>query len=106
MRKYGFQQSNYDHTLFLKRRQGKVTTLIVYVDDMIITCNDTEEVAKLKKQLAAKFEIKSLGWLKYFLGIRVAQSKRGIFLSQRKYTLDLLSKVGLLDCKLTNVPIQ
>jgi len=37
MRKYGFQQSNSDHTLFLKHRHGKVTALIVYVDDMIIT---------------------------------------------------------------------
>lgn len=37
MKKYGFQQSNSDHTLFLKRRQGRVTALIVYVDEMIIT---------------------------------------------------------------------
>ena len=106
MRKYGFQQSNCDHTLFLKRWQGKVTTLIVYVDDMIITGNDTKEVAKLQKQLAAKFEMKSLGGLKYFLGIEVAQSKQGIFLSQWKYTLDLLSEVGLLDCKPIDVLIQ
>ena len=49
MRKYGFQQSNSDHTLFLKCQQGKVTTLIVYVDDMIITGNDTKEVVKLQK---------------------------------------------------------
>ena len=48
----------------------------------------------------------SLGGLKYFLGIKVAQSKRGIFLSQRKYTLDLLSKVGLLNYKPADVPIQ
>ena len=40
MRKYGFQQSNSDHTLFLKHHQGKVTALIVYVDDMIITGDD------------------------------------------------------------------
>ena len=49
IRKYEFQQSNFDHTLFLKHRQDKVTTLIVYVDDMIIIRNDTEEVAKLQK---------------------------------------------------------
>ena len=51
MRKYGFQQSNSDHTLFLKCRQGKITTLIMYVDDMIITGNDTEEVAKLAEKI-------------------------------------------------------
>ena len=42
MKKYGFQQSNSDHTLFLKLQLGKVTALIVYVDDMIITRNDPE----------------------------------------------------------------
>ena len=105
MRKYGFQTSNFDHTLFLKHRQAKIAALIVYVDDMIITRNDTEEVVKLQKLLGTEFEMKSLGRLKYFLGIEVAQFKRGIFLSQRKSTLDLLSEVGLLDCKPIDVPI-
>jgi hypothetical protein len=40
MKKYGFQQSNSDHTLFLKHKLGKVTALIVYVDDIIITGDD------------------------------------------------------------------
>ncbi|RVW35157.1 Retrovirus-related Pol polyprotein from transposon TNT 1-94 [Vitis vinifera] len=105
MKKYGFQQSNSDHTLFLKHRQGKLTALIVYVDDMIITGDDSEEIARLQEQLASEFEMKNLGGLKYFLGIEVARSKRGIFLSQRKYILDLLTEVGLLDCKPTETPI-
>jgi hypothetical protein len=105
MRKYGFQQSNLDHTLFLKHHLGKVTALIVYVDDMIITGDDSEEIARLQEQLATEFEMKNLGGLKYFLGIEVARSKHGIFLSQRKYILDLLSEVGLLDCKPADTPI-
>jgi hypothetical protein len=104
MRKYGFQQSNSDHTLFLKRRQGKITALIIYVDDMIITGDDSEEIYRLEKHLAMEFEMKNLGGLKYFLGIEVARSKQGIFLSQRKYVLDLLAEVGMLDCKLANTP--
>ncbi|KAL6327135.1 hypothetical protein AAG906_014953 [Vitis piasezkii] len=90
MKKYGFQQSNSDHTLFLKHRQGKLTALIVYVDDMIITGDDSEEIARLQEQLASEFEMKNLGGLKYFLGIEVARSKR---------------EVGLLDCKPTETPI-
>ncbi|KAL6318642.1 hypothetical protein AAG906_000720 [Vitis piasezkii] len=99
MKKYGFQQSNADHTLFLKKQQGKVKALIVYVDDMVITGDDIEEISLLQGQLASEFEMKNLGGLKYFLGIKVARSTQGIFLSQRKYVLDLLSKVGLLECK-------
>ncbi|XP_048447545.1 uncharacterized mitochondrial protein AtMg00810-like [Pyrus x bretschneideri] len=49
--------------------------------------------------------MKDLGGLKYFLGIEVARSKQGIFLSQRKYVLYLLAETGMLDCKLANTPI-
>ncbi len=105
MKKYGFKQSDSDHTLFLKRQQGKVTALIVYVDDMIITGDDREEISRLQRQLASEFEMKNLGGLKYFLGIEVARSNQGIFLSQRKYILDLLFEVGLLECKPVDTPI-
>ena len=72
---------------------------------MIITGNDTEEIAKLQEQLAMEFKMKNLGGLKYFLGIEIARFKQGIFLSQRKYILDILSEVGLLDCKPADIPI-
>ncbi|KAM1108784.1 hypothetical protein ACFX13_005484 [Malus domestica] len=50
--------------------------------------------------------MKELGKLKYFLGIEVARSKHGIFLSQRKYVLDLLAETGMLDCKHVDTPIE
>ena len=48
MMKYGFRQSDSDHILFFKRNQGKLTVLIIYVDDMIITGDDREEIQKLE----------------------------------------------------------
>ncbi|XP_021801415.1 uncharacterized protein LOC110745602 [Prunus avium] len=71
---------------------------------MIITGNDKQEIAQLQDYLATKFEMKNLGGLKYFLGIEVAQSQQGIFLSQRKYVLDLLTDTGMLDCKPVDTP--
>ncbi|CAN6573029.1 unnamed protein product [Malus baccata var. baccata] len=76
MRRIGYYQSHLDHTLFVKRESGKVTALIIYVDDMIITGDDSEEMVKLEQNLAAEFEMKSLGDLKYFLGVEVARSSR------------------------------
>lgn len=55
-----------------------MSALIVYVDDMVVTKNDYEEMEKLQTILATKFELKDLGDLKYFLGIEVARSKSGI----------------------------
>ena len=65
-------------------------------DDMIITGDDSEEMMKLEQNLVAEFEMKNLEDLKYFLGMEVARSSRGIFLSQHKYVPDLLKEIGML----------
>ena len=106
MRSVGYRQSNSDHTLFIKHQQGKVTPLIIYVDDMVITGNDVVEMDRLQRQLASEFEMKDLGELKYFLGIEVARGREGIYLCQRKYILDLLTETGMLDCKPIDTPIE
>lgn len=84
---------------------GKLTALIIYVDDMTVTGDDKEQILRLKDYLATKFKMKDLGGLKYFLAIEVARSKHGMFLSQRKYILNLLVKTRMLDCKPANTPI-
>ena len=106
MTKFGYKQSNYDHTLFLKRKNDRITCLIIYVDDMIITGDDEKEICVLKEQLFREFEMKNLEQLKYFLGILVLRSRRGIFISQRKYILNLLAETGMLDCKPVETPIM
>ncbi|RVX00220.1 Retrovirus-related Pol polyprotein from transposon RE1 [Vitis vinifera] len=70
--KVGYKQSQADHTLFVKKSHaGKMAILIVYVDDIILSGNDMEELQKLKKYLSEEFEVKDLGNLKYFLGMEV-----------------------------------
>ena len=80
--------------------------LIVHVDDIILTGDDSLELERLKKALTREFEIKDLGPLRYFLGMEFARSKKGIFISQRKYILDLLNETGLLECKATETLIE
>ena len=65
-----------------------------------------EEIMQLKKSLSKEFEIKDLGALKYFLCIEVARSKHGIFISQRKYVLNLLQETNMLRCKSNDTPID
>ena len=50
--------------------------------------------------------MKDLGTLNYFLGIEVSRSKHGLFLSHRKYTLDLLNEIGNCACEPVNTPIE
>nr|GFB56477.1 hypothetical protein [Tanacetum cinerariifolium] len=72
---------------------------------MIITENDESEIKSLKEGLYAQFEMKDLGNLRYFLGIKVMRSPQGIFICQKKYILDLLVETGMIYCKPADTPM-
>jgi len=90
--------------LFVKQTPSSFTTLLVYVDDVVLTGNSLVEINAVKQQLHDQFHIKDLGDLKFFLGFEVARSKTGLILNQRKYCLEILSEFGLTGCKLANSP--
>ena len=93
--------------MFIKHSiKGEPTALLVYVDDIIVIENDEAEKESLTKYLAREFEIKKLRKLNYFLGIKVAYSKRSIFISQRKYMLDLLKEIENPCSKASSTPID
>ncbi|KAA0035041.1 Cysteine-rich RLK (receptor-like protein kinase) 8 [Cucumis melo var. makuwa] len=91
----GYSQGHFDHTLFTKvSKTGKIDVLIVYADDIVLIGDDQTEISQLKQRMSDEFEIKDLENLKYLLEMEVAKSKEGISVSQRKYTLDLLTNTG------------
>ena len=88
MKALGYQQCNGEHTLFFKTTSlNLLTVLIVYVDDIIITGNNLEEITCLERHLHRNFQVKQLGPLKYFLGIEFVRSSEGILMTQQKYIL-------------------
>jgi hypothetical protein len=52
-----------------------------------------------------KFEMSMMGELNYFLGFQVKQLKEGTFISQTKYTQDLLKRFGMKDAKPAKTPM-
>ncbi|XP_019086329.1 PREDICTED: uncharacterized protein LOC109126889 [Camelina sativa] len=102
----GFRKSEAEHTLFTLPSDKGIVVILVYVDDIIITGNDKVGIQDTKTFLKSVFDIKDLGELKYFLGIEVYRSDEGLFLSQRKYALDLLSETGKLGSKAVPTPLE
>nr|GEY30304.1 hypothetical protein [Tanacetum cinerariifolium] len=51
------------------------------------------------------FEMSMMGELKFFLGLQVHQSPRGIFISQSQYAIELLKKHGLDECVSMTTPM-
>ncbi|KAM1540148.1 hypothetical protein ACFX10_004852 [Malus domestica] len=100
-----FVGSQSDHSLFVKR-DPTLVFILVYVDDILVTGPSSTAYQTMIKQLSALFPIKDLGALHYFLGIEVKRSSTGIFLSQTKYILDLLTKANMVEAKPCITPLS
>ena len=96
---WGFVQSISDASLFIKRTAKVVLFLLVYVDDILVTKSGSLALKDCIHDLDTYFSLKTLGSVNYFLGFEVFRNKTGIYLTQSKYTLDLLHKASMQDCK-------
>jgi hypothetical protein len=83
----------------------KPVILLLYVDDLFLT-GEENLIVECKQRLAAKFEMKDIGLMHYFLGLEVWQSSERIFLNQRKYTVEILKRFDMLECKSMNTPME
>ena len=106
LKEYGFLQSYSDYSLFTFTKASIQINVFVYVDDLVISGNHSAALCAFKAYLSDCFKMKDLGPLRYFLGIEVARSSAGVFLCQRKYTLDVISETGLLGAKPSSFPIE
>ena len=106
MLNFDFIQSKADCSLFTYTKGASFTALLVYVDDILLTGNDPGYITDLKHLPDTKFGLKDLGSLKYFLGLKVARSDKGISLNQRKYCLEILQDTSFLRSKPLRTPME
>ena len=79
---------------------------MLYVNDIIITDDDVQGIQDLKHFLGQHFKMKDLGPHSYFLSLEVSSSFDGYYLTQAKYTSDLISRAGITDSKIVDTPIE
>ncbi|XP_070672464.1 uncharacterized mitochondrial protein AtMg00810-like [Malus domestica] len=75
------------------------------MDDSVYTGSYAKMIEDFKCDMMNKYEMKNLGLLHHFLGIRVIQQEGSIFIHQKKYALSLLDKFGLKNCKSMSIPL-
>jgi hypothetical protein len=101
----GFSPSKVDVSLFILKKQDIRIYMLIYVDDIIIISSSNAAVTRLLHQLRDDFVVKDLGSLHYFLGIEVRHTLQGVFLIQRKYIQDLLTRTNMLNSKGVPTPM-
>lgn len=103
----GFKSSKCDPSLFTYRSHSDTINLLVYVDDIIITGNNSTLLQTIITRLNTAFSLKHLGSLDYFLGIEVhALSNGSLLLTQSKYLRDLLTRTNMLESSHVSTPMQ
>ena len=102
----GLTRSESDPNLYNLRRHDKLTILLLYMDDLLITRDDEQAIADLKEKLHQAFDMTDLGEAQNYLGVEIHRQPSGIFLSQRGYITKRLDKFHLLGCNPTKLPID
>ncbi|KAA0033083.1 copia protein [Cucumis melo var. makuwa] len=103
----GYLRCPYEHSLYIKvNGHGDILVVCLYVDDLIFTGNCASMFEDLKKAMTQEFEMTDIGLMSYYLGIEVKQSEEGIFISQERYTRDILEKFNMMNSKSVATPIE
>jgi hypothetical protein len=100
-----FKVGKADPTLFTKTCNDDLFVCQIYVDDIIFGSTNQKSCEEFSRVMTHKFEMSMMGELTYFLGFQVKQLKDGTFISQTKYTQDLLKRFGMKDAKPAKTPM-
>ncbi|GJY50491.1 ribonuclease H-like domain-containing protein [Tanacetum coccineum] len=82
------------------------TYLLLYVDDIVLTASSEGLLQRIIGSLHQEFAMTDLGPLNYFLGISVTRDSSGLFLSQKKYAIEILKKAHMVSCNPSRTPVD
>ncbi|GKA17759.1 ribonuclease H-like domain-containing protein [Tanacetum coccineum] len=103
----GFRDTVHPDYVCLLQRQGTDTAyLLLYVDDIVLTASSERLLQQVICSLHKEFAMTDLGPLNYFLGISVTRDSSGMFLSQKKYAIEILDRAHMVNCNPSRTPID
>nr|GEY79166.1 ribonuclease H-like domain-containing protein [Tanacetum cinerariifolium] len=102
----GFRQSCCDISLFIFRQGADTAYLLLYVDDIVLTASSETLLQQIIGSFHQEFSMTDLESLNYFLGISVTRDSSGMFLSQRKYVVEILEKARMVKFNSSQAPVD
>ena len=107
LQKMGFVPTTSDPCLYVAS-EGEMFVISVYVDDIVLAGKSDRRMTEVKKALAMQFEVKDMGELHYFLGVKIVQDHQNgkVWIGQPAYTESMLHKYGMVDAKPVTTPVE
>jgi len=102
----GFTKCKSEYGVYVQAVASDITLICLYVDDLLVTGNNINNMKKFKQLMMNEFEITDLGELSYFLGMEFIRTKKGIILHQRKYVREVLKMFRMLEFNPAASPIE
>ncbi|XP_071916242.1 uncharacterized mitochondrial protein AtMg00810-like [Coffea arabica] len=102
----GFEKSLSEFTLYIKKVDGEIVVISLYVDDLLVTGSSKELIDKFKKEMEDVFEMTDIGMMSFFLGMEIQQKQNEVFLCQQKYAKEVLKNFNMEGCKSTATPMN
>ncbi|GJV54583.1 retrovirus-related pol polyprotein from transposon TNT 1-94 [Tanacetum coccineum] len=101
----GFTKGIIDPTLFKIKYGEDILLVQIYVDDIIFGSTNPKYSKRFEKLMHSRFEMSLMGEMKFFLGLQIHQSPKGIFINQAKYALEILKKHNMDNCHSIGTPL-
>lgn len=107
LKEMGFVQANSDPCLYVANK-GEPFVIGVYVDDILLAGSTKKRISEVKSALAERFDMKDLGELNHYLGVKIVQNRGDgtIWIGQSAYTEEVLKKFGMESCKPVTTPVE
>lgn len=104
----GFESCAYDPCFYVKRSEGSVIMITLYVDDLLIAGSSIAAVQSLKSKLADRFEMEDCDEAKVCLGLEISRNRdiRLLKLSQTEYAKKVLQRFEMANCKAVSTPME
>ncbi|KAA0066405.1 gag-pol polyprotein [Cucumis melo var. makuwa] len=104
LRGKGYSRGEIDKTLFIYRKSDQLLVTQIYVDDIIFGGFPQDLVNNFINIMQSEFKMSMVGELSCFLGLQIKQNNDDIFISQEKYTRNMVKKFGLEQARNKRTP--
>ncbi|KGO62116.1 hypothetical protein PEX2_013290 [Penicillium expansum] len=103
----GFDRTQSDHSIFVKRQHGgSPLYVMVYVDDLLVLSPSEDAIQQFKSAISKHFDTSDKGKLQRYLAINVHYANGIIHLSQADYVDKILVRFSLENCKPVITPMD